>query len=428
MCDRGKAKLIENINFDQSVIDDVKKYIDTSPLKTLYFAEIFNEFEGVLAFTSDITNYYGLHGLLAYLYRDEYEFSRDCITKINGEGESLSLSDRIVLFILEKGRAVTRNEIKQKIGGLSDIMLFNAINGSKELLQWDYNSFNAQGNLKINDEDSYVISEILEKIFSQFKGYCSDRLIFEKVNNQYPEFLSRNGIENTTNLFYVLQNIFGEKYQFSRPHICQKGTVDSQTTKNIALYLLGTTQQISRREFVKISKDVYWSETTADLIFYELEKDYIRISDDIYILYDNFSVQENVLNQVATWLHNHILPCGFLSMIGFNDFENLPVIPYEWNSFLLVSIIKKYELGFRLVSPAIRDRRYNKEIIVAKDSSYYHLDDIVYDLLVKNGINYIDESNLLSFLVINHLVSKVIPKELVDSKNLNYADGYFKIA
>ena len=115
-------------------------------------------------------------------------------------------------------------------------------------------------------------------------------------------------------------------------------------------------------------------------------------------------------------------------MIGFNDFENLPVIPYEWNSFLLVSIIKKYELGFRLVSPAIRDRRYNKEIIVAKDSSYYHLDDIVYDLLVKNGINYIDESNLLSFLVINHLVSKVIPKELVDSKNLNYADGYFKIA
>jgi hypothetical protein len=85
-------------------------------------------------------------------------------------------------------------------------------------------------------------------------------------------------------------------------------------------------------------------------------------------------------------------------------------------------------LGFRLVSPAIRDRRYNKEIIVLKDSGYYHLDDIVYDLLVKNGINFIDESNLLSFLVFNHLVSKVIPKELVDSNILNYADGYFKIA
>ena len=396
--------------------------------ETVTIYDIFNEFEGVLAFTSDITNYHGLHGLLAYLYRDEYEFSRDCITKTNGDGEALSLSDRIVLFILEKGRAVTRNEIKQKIGGLSDIMLFNAINGSKELLQWDYNSFNAQGNLKINDEDLRVISEILEEILSQFKGYCSDRLIFEKVNNQYPEFISRNGIDNTTNLFYVLQNILGEKYQFSRPHICQKGTVDSLTTKNIALYLLGTTQQISRREFVKIAKDVYWSETTADLIFCELEKDYIRISDDIYILYNNFSIQENVLSQVAIWLQNYVSAQGFLSMIGFDDFENLPSIQYEWNSFLLVSIIKKYELGFRLVSPAIRDRRYNKEIIVLKDSGYYHLDDIVYDVLAKNGINFIDESNLLSFLVVNHLVSKVIPKELVDSKILNYADGYFKTA
>ena len=179
---------------------------------------------------------------------------------------------------------------------------------------------------------------------------------------------------------------------------------------------------------MRIAKDVYWSETTADLIFYELEKDYIRISDDAYILYNNFSIQENVLSQVATWLQNHISAHGFLSMIGFDDFENLPSIQYEWNSFLLVSIIKKYELGFRLVSPVIKDRRYNKEIIVLKDSGYYHLDDIVYNLLAKNGINFIDESNLLSFLVINHLVSKVIPKELVDSKILNYADGYFKIA
>ena len=428
VCDRGRAKLIEHIKFEQSVIDDIKKYIDSSSLKTLYFAEIFNEFEGVLAFTSDITNYHGLHGLLAYLYRDEYEFTRDCITKINGEGKSLSLSERIVLFILEKGCAVTRNEIKQKIGGLSDIMLFNAINSSKELLQWDYNSFNAQGNLKIFDEDTSVISEVLEEVFSQFKGYCSDKLIFEKIKLQHPEFLSRNGIENPTNLFYVLQNLFEDKYQFSRPHICQEGTVDSLTTKSIALYLLGTTQQISRREFMQIAKDAYWSETTADLIFYELEKDYTRISEDIYILSGDFNIEEDTLNQVSDWLQKSISSQGFLSMIGFDNFENLPEIQYEWNSFLLVSIIKKYNLGLRLVSPAIRDRRYNKEVIVSKESSYYHLDDIVYDMLVKNGINFIDESNLLSFLVINHLVSKVIPKELFDSKILNYADGYFKIA
>lgn len=427
-CDRGKAKLIENINFDQSVMDDIKNYIDSSPLKTLYFSEIFNEFEGILAFTSDITNYHGLHGILAYLYRDEYEFSRDYLTKKNSTAASLSLSERIIMFINEKGCAVSRADIKQKIGGLSDIMLVNAVSNSDSLLQWDYNSFNTIENLNITDDDKSKLQEMLEEIFQLFKGYCSDRLIFEKVKKELPEFVANNQIENTTNLFYVLQNLFGSFYQFSRPHICQKEIVDSLTTKDIVLYLLGTTQQISRSAFMKIARSVYWSETTADMIFYELEKDYVRVSEDTYILSEEFCIDEQALKTVEAYLSSQIVANDYLSMIGFTDFETFPPVPYEWNSFFLVSIIKKYGLGTKLVSPAIRDRRYNKEIVVAKDSNYRNLDDIVFALLIKNNITFIDESNLLSFLVINHLVAKIIPKEIYDSDKLNYADGYFRLS
>lgn len=106
----------------------------------------------------------------------------------------------------------------------------------------------------------------------------------------------------------------------------------------------------------------------------------------------SFNIAENALNQISGWLNSHITTNRYLSMLGCDDFEDLPHIQYEWNSFLLVSIIKKYDLGFRLVSPAIKDRRYNKEIIVPKDSNYYHLEDIVYTLLEKNEINFIDES------------------------------------
>lgn len=427
-CDRGKAKLIENIHFDQSVIDDIKNYIDSNPLKTLYFTEIFNEFEGVLAFTSDITNYHGLHGILAYLYRDEYEFSRDCITKKNSTGTFLSLSDRIILFINEKRRAVSKAEIKQEIGGLSNIMLVNAVNNSSSLLQWDYNSFNTVENLNIMNDDKSKLQELLEEIFQLFKGYCSDRLIFEKVKKELPEFVSNNQIENATNLFYVLQNLFGNNYQFSRPHICQKGVVDSLTMKDIALYLLGTSRQISRSAFMKISRNVYWSETTADLIFCELEKDFVRVSEDVYILGKEFLIDNQTLKLVEAYLNLQIASNGYLSMIGFTDFKAFPPVPYEWNSFLLISIIRKYSLGVKLVSPAIRDRRYNKEIVVSKNSDYCNLDDIVFALLIKNNMTLIDESNLLSFLVINHLVAKVIPKELYDSKKLNYSDGYFRLS
>ena len=385
-CDRGKAKLIENINFDQSVIDDIKNYIDSSPLKTLYFAEIFNEFEGILAFTSDITNYHGLHGILAYLYRDEYEFSRDCLTKKDSTATSLSLSERIVLFINEKGSAVSRAEIKKLIGGLSDIMLVNAVNNSDSLLQWDYNSFNTIENINITNDDKSKLQEILEEIFQLFKGYCSDRLIFEKAKKSFPNLFQKSNRKYDKPILCSPKSIW-RQLSVQPSSYLPKGNRRFFDNKSHCSVSIRTTQQISRSAFMEISRSVCWSETTADLIFYELEKDYVRVSEDIYILSDEFCVDEQALKTIESYLSLQIASNDYLSMIGFTDFEAFPSVPYEWNSFLLVSIIKKYNLGVKLVSPAIRDRRYNKEIVVSKDSDHRNLDDIVYALLTKNKHN-----------------------------------------
>lgn len=426
-CDRGMAKTIENVHFEQSVIEDIKRYIDSSELKTLFFSEIFNEFEGVLAFTSDITNYHGLHGILSYLYREEYDFSRDTLTKKNSTANSLSLADRVILFIKEKARPVSRTEIKQKIGGISDMMLMTAIYNSRDLIQWDYNSFYAFDCLQITDDEKTKLQDIIEEQFLIHKNYCSDRLAYEQAKKELPDFVSKNGIENSTNLFYVLQNIFKESFQFSRPHICKNGTIAQLTTKSIALHLLGEDAMISRNKFIKMAKGVLWSDTTADLIFYELEKEYIRISEDIYIKAEELFVEESALHVVKKWVEEKLSQEGYLSMIGYEDFDDLPHVNYEWNSFLLVSIIRQYKLGYKLISPTIKDRRYNKEIVVRVDSPFKSLDDVVEYTLKKNGISYIDESNLLSFLVVHHLVSKVIPKELYDSGKLKYSDGYFSL-
>lgn len=426
-CDRGIAKTIDNVHFEQSVIEDIKRYIDSSELKTLFFSEIFNEFEGILAFTSDITNYHGLHGVLSYLYRDEYDFSRDTLTKKNSDANSLSLADRVVLFIKEKSRPVGRAEIKQKIGGISDMMLMTAIYNSCDLIQWDYNSFYAFDCLQITDDEKIKLQDIIEEQFSMHKGYCSDRLAFKQTKKELPEFVSKNGIENATNLFYILQNIFSGSFQFSRPHICKSGTVAQLTTKSIALYLLDEDTTISRSKFIRMAKDVLWSDTTADLIFYELEKEYVRISEDIYIKSGEFFVDDSAFPAIKAWLEDKLSSEGYFSMIGYEDFDNLLHVNYEWNSFLLVSIIRQYELGYKLISPAIKDRRYNKEIVVRDDSTFEALDDIVECMLRESGISCMDESNLLSFLVVHHLVSKVIPKELYDSHKIKYSDGYFSL-
>lgn len=426
ICDRGKAKTIENIHYEQDVIEEIKTYIDNSELNSLFFSEVFNEFEGILAFTSDITNSYALHGILSYLYRDEYEFSRDCITKKNYDGPVLTLSDRIINIIHKAGRAVSRAEIKQKIGGLSDIMLFNAVNSSQQLLQWDYNKFNILSNINISNEDESKLEELLLNIFSSNKGYCSDRLIYEKAKIELQDFIKKSHIENSTNLFYVLQSLYSSKYHFSRPHICKEKFVNSITTKGIALYLLDAKEYMNRQDFANMAKKVLWSITTADMIFSELEKEYTRISEDDYIINSNFEIDTDNLIALRKTLDSEFEEKCYISMIGYDDFEKFPSIQYEWNTFLLISLIKRYDLGYKTVSPVINDRRYNKEIIVPSNSEWNDLCDIVISLMKENNIVVIDEADLLSFLIIHHLVAKIIPKELYDSEKINYADGYFR--
>lgn len=427
LCDRGCAKTIENTHFDPKVIDSIKEYIDNSEYKSLYYREIFAEFEGILAFTSDIVNYHALHGVLAYLYKDCYEFSKDRLTKKNDSGRSISFVDRVLTLINNAGKAVTRSEIKQKIGGVSDAILFNAVYSSNHLFFWDSFSINASENLKASDDDIMDLVRILENIFDEFNGYCSERLVFEYVKKEKPEFIEKNHIENTVNLFNILQHFFGSQYKFSRPHICRADIEIPLTTKDISLYLLEAENLISRKAFVNLAKRVMWSEVTADFIFSELEKYYIRISEDLYIISSEFDIDYDTQQSIRKKLESLFSSKDYLSMIGFSEFGDFPSVDFEWNSFLLVSVVKKYGLGFKLISPSIKDRRYNKEIIVSENTDWKSLDDIVLALLTENNIQTIDESNLYAFLVIRRLVAKVLPKELYDSAKLKYSNGYFTI-
>lgn len=424
MCDRGKAKCIECVHYDLSVIEEIKKYIDESPLKQLYFTEIFKEFEGILSFTSDITNYNGLHGLLSFLYKNEYDFSRDCIIKKNINGPTLSFADRMELLIRKAGRALSKTEIRESLIGYSDIMIANAVLSSHSLLQWDYNYYNVLDNISVSEDELEYMGKYLEEIFSSHADYCSEKLIYNRVLTDLPDVLQRNNIESSGNLFYLLQKHLSDKYSFRRPHIFK----DKNTTsiKETIIRSLESDHIIHYSDYQRITKEYMWSYTTSDMIFSAIEKEYLRISEDEYLYKNNFNVsQENI--QLIEETINKLIDDNYLSMIGFYNFDVFPDIGYEWNVFLLTTIINKYDINVKIIMPAIRDKRYCKDIIVKADSQFECLGDIVINLLTKNNISSIDESTLLSLLIINHLVIKVLPKEIYDYMALNYCDGYFTV-
>ena len=427
LCDRGKFTSINNIRFNPCTIESIKEYIDNNSLSTLYYTEIFNEFQGVLFMTSNIKNYNCLHGVIQFCYPKEYSYSRDSLTKLDAKGGKESLEERINKYILKLGQAVNKKDLL-RFCGCSEVMISNAIYTSNRLIQWEYNNYNTIENISIKESEKDTILKELLLITSINKGYCSDSMIYDFVCSEFPAFIEKNNILNKSNLFYILASIFSDLFDFRRPHICAKNTYASLNSKDIILNLLDDSKLISYNEFNNISHKMGWSDITSSFIFNEIEESYIRISEDLYINKNVFDIPNNVQSKVIDILNNQIEKKQYLSLINYDNYDDFPMFNgYKWNCFLLESIISTYNFGFKIVKPESKDRRYMKSIIVKNNSEFKTLDELVNYILKSNGILSINENELLSFLIINRLTRKIIPKEFYDCDSFRYTEGEFKV-
>ena len=105
----------------------------------------------------------------------------------------------------------------------------------------------------------------------------------------------------------------------------------------------------------------------------------------------------------------------------------MPAIEYEWNEFLLRSIIDSYLPEFRIIEPRTRDRRFERGVIVKTESNTTSYVDLIINVLSKNNITEISENKLHAFLIANDLSYKVIPKDLFVSEQIKYEDNLFEI-
>lgn len=425
--DKGKSNVIENISVDLDALEEVKKYIDSEKRSELYYSEIFSEYEGLLCMTTGITNPYCLHGVLSYFYPDNYTYGRDFLTKSGDEYVSISIEERIDELLRTSGHALSRKEIKNKLAGYSDVMIFNAVYRSEYLIQWDSNYYNTMHNITFENDEQEELAIILEMIIRDNDGYCSDRWIYEEVISQMPDFCSRNNIENHTNLFYILGALLSTKYKFSQPHIAKYDLFDDLTTKNVAIHFLNDVNHVSYSEFTDIAEKMHWSPVTVGLVFSELETEYIRISQDEYVKKDIVSYDSQVIDSIKQTIGSKLNGIGYLSLIGFDDFEDFIDVGYEWNTFLLASIVENCEMGFKIVQPQTRDRRYQKGIIIEANSSTDTYDGIVAATMKYHGIESLRENQFLSFLVLNHLTTKATPRELQLSDVIKYENETYSV-
>ncbi len=423
---RGAATAIENIHVENDLLQQIKDYIDGSSEGEFYYSQLFSEFEGLIRMMSNIDNYHFLHGVLRMYYPEEYDYTRDCLRKKGGIYTSEKLSDRMSRFIIEQGRPVHRKELEKKFPGIAGFVLLNTTYESDDIFLWDYNYYYSTTLVKCTSQDKVFLKDLIHDMLEAGNGYCSEWLLYDEVYRLNRSLIDDNNMKVANNLYHYCAKLFKKHFDFKRPHIAKRYLFEELSVKNVVLYLLDYPNKILFSEYDELVKQIKWSDVTAKMCFYDIEDDYIRVSDDKYIKKTLLMLDDVTLFTIENCLED-IIRDGFISLISFDEWDNFPDVGYDWNVYLLHAIIDTYSKRYKIIQPGKIDRRYERGIIVRSDSGVEDYIDLIVSVMKKFNISRMAENELLALLVTNGLAYKLIPKEVYMSEKIIYKDEYFEI-
>jgi len=424
---RGRYCPIEKVIYSISLFEEVYNFIANSPQTSFYYTELFSRFQGRFLAETNIDNPYFLHGMLKCLYPNEFEYERDLMSKV-GELRQ-SIDDRLSQLLLKNGRSMTKAKIKQAIPGINDFVIAFSVMRLPEIIQWDYNEFNHINNINITPEERAMLFDAIKTQTELHNGYSSDALLYNAVKGVCGSFLSRNNIANPQNLYYVVSCLFEGDYRFRRPHILSKDfPIQEITAANIAQFLLHCETDLNYEKYCRLAADLGWAGGTISAIFSDLEKDFIRVSQNDYVRKNYFGISQSLINSLSGLLRELVSKSGYFAFSSIFDYESFPKCSYKWNGFLLESIITEYDTGFRIISPQIRDRRYQRGIIVPNDSPFDTFEDLVIGTLISDGITNLSETELLKYLKMRGLIiTSAIPQELYECPKMPFKNEIFTV-
>lgn len=228
-------------------------------------------------------------------------------------------------------------------------------------------------------------------------------------------------------MFYIAAYLFSKDYRFSRPHIASQAFPDMELTNiNVARFFVADRPELYYQEFVQISQRAGWSNGTFTIILNAIEKDYIRVDLNRYIHRSLFSVTPDAIEATRHQLENLAHDSGYYGIFAIFSYDGFPAIDYEWNEHLLQSIIENYDMGFRLLEPKVKDRRYKKGIIVFKDNPCQSYEDFVIAQMKADGITSIAKDAFSGYLRRKGLVlTATIPFEFYDGDGLRLEGNNF---
>ena len=144
---------------------------------------------------------------------------------------------------------------------------------------------------------------------------------------------------------------------------------------------------------------------------------------DEYLRNSSFTLSDNVVESVRQLIEDK-MEDGILPLLNM-ELDELPDFEYPWNEFVFETVIRRYFDDLMVIHPTMKDRRYQRGVVVKKVIGMTSYPQIVSRKMRLLGVEKMSESQFLSFLVLHNLARKVIPNELYNSEYIRKDGDFF---
>jgi hypothetical protein len=332
LCDRGMYIHPIYISINKEIIEEIDGFIAASPRKAIPFNELFETFKQKLFLHSNINNRYFLQGILNIYLNKKYFFTRDMVSKEH----NANFTDEIESYIKNRGEA-HKTELFSEFNGMSQVVFSMRIKSNKNIIYIGNGWYMHADKLNIEQND-YHIKNIIEGHVK--KKPVSSRKLLEVLGEVSPQFLEKNTIGNHEKLFGILQFMFKDNFYFSRPYIGRLG-IDEVSNRMVIYKYLKSYNSITIPALLELCKEYHLKYSSIRGLIRNLNHEFLRIDRETLVRIDG-EIDEHIITEIEKLLLEKIDNHGFLVASKIDDYTLFPKTAFEWNPFLLRSIIERY--------------------------------------------------------------------------------------
>lgn len=338
LCGKGVYRLKKKDYLPCQLANKICEYIKNSESTIFLTNTLFSIFEEELL-AAGIDNKYFLQGVLHELFADRFVFRRDYISK---DVDVSSVYSAVVDFIKKSNFPVSKAQIQEAFPGITEIVINFSVSDPNVLNY--FGEYLHASKLNILDNEKTYLFNVINALTSDGEAHHG-REIYEIISHQKPEILTRNAAMYPFSAFSVVEFLFRDKFQFSRPYVAKSGVEIGRPAERLH-DLIYSSDEFTVSEISEFGRDNHFQIYSLLEYVNGCNDEFLLINDDTMMRIDRTGIDEVVAHQVEDIISDSISETTLVKNLSI--WADLPSIKVPWTEWLIYSVIFKW--GTKLVA------------------------------------------------------------------------------